>query len=143
MATTDKWIVSGTTTTIMSTELNSAAAGTIVKAGSTFNNTQGSTGDGYTLCTLTITLPAPSAAFAAASSFDVWLAGSGDSTPNDAPDVQFDISSLATSYTRSKRVMLPPGTIQPYARNSQGSGSQALAAAGNTIALTPFTDQGV
>lgn len=40
-------------------------------------------------------------------------------------------------------IMLPPGTLSILAKNNQLSGSQALAASGNTLTLQAYTDQGV
>lgn len=144
MSTTQKWAVQGTPTTVMSTELDSAASGSIKSAGSTYTNEQGTTNwDGYNYALVELILAAPGSAFAAASSFDVWIGQSGDSSPNDAPDFSFDISGLSSSYQRTIAVPLPPGVLQFFARNSQGSGSQALAASGNSLTVTPFTPQGV
>jgi hypothetical protein len=143
-AVTEKWVLQGVQTTVMSTELNSAAAGSIKSASSTYTNQQGTANwDGYTWAQIQLNLASPSGAFAAGSSFALWIRQSSDSTPNGAPDFSWNISGLSGAYQETLFVPLPPGVLQFYAENIQGSGSQALASASNTVKVTPVTRQGV
>jgi hypothetical protein len=153
MATTRKWSEQGTAVTLMSTELNSLAAGALVAASSTVNNSQGvSNLDGYTRAIIEANFAAPSGAFAANSTLDLWFLkqvnaqqedGSASVTPARPPDVSFAMQATANAQHVAYLITLPPGTMGILARNNQASGTQALAASGNTILIQAYTDQGV
>lgn len=158
MATTRKWVQQATPTTVMESELNGLAAGSLVRSTASFSNTQGTANwDGYTRAIVQMMLSsgtAPTAAFAANSTLDVWILkevgsqvedGVGGTTPARPPDFSFPLETITTVQYVSLDVRLPPGTIYFLARNNQGSGSVALAASAtaNSITVQPYTDQGV
>lgn len=153
MATTRKWTQQGTAITVMSTELNSLAANALVAASSSINNSQGQANlDGYTRALFEVNFAAPSSGFAANSTLDIWLLkqvnsqqedGSSSVTPARPPDFSFPMQTTAAAQHVVLDVRVPPGTMGVLARNNQASGSQALAASGNTITALLYTDQGV
>ena len=154
MSTTRKWVMQGTAVTLASTELNSLAAGALVASTlPTINNSQGTANlDGYTRALVEMNLAAPSLAFAANSTLDMWFLktvnaqqedGSASITPARPPDVSFPMQATTNAEHCVQDIRLPPGTMGILFRNNQASGSQALAASGNTVALVAYTDQGV
>lgn len=138
-------------TTLLSTELNSLANNATTAAGPAFDNTQGATGDGYTLCDVQLTTGTVSGAFTAGSTIDLWLLGSQDGstyedgsntvTPNRLPDVSFPVRAVTGAQKIIRRVELPWGKFKALALNN-GTG-QTLNASGNTIIIRPATRQGV
>lgn len=153
MSTTRKWTQQGTAVTLLSTELNSLAAGSLAVSGSTINNSQGQTNlDGYTRAYIEANLAAPSGAFAANSTLDIWFLkqvnsqqedGSSSVTPARPPDLSLGMQATANAQHIILDVRLPVGTMAILSRNNQASGTQALAASGNTVTLQAYTDQGV
>lgn len=158
MATTRKWVQQGTPTAVLGSELNGLAAGALVRSTSSFSNTQGTANwDGYTRAIVQMTLSngtAPSAAFAANSSLDIWILkelgtqvedGAAGVTPSRPPDFSFPLETVTSAQYVSLDVRLPPGTFYFLARNNQGSGTVALAASAtaNSLGVQPYTDQGV
>lgn len=153
MSTTRKWVEQGTAVTLLSTELNSLAAGALNVSSATINNSQGQTNlDGYTRALVECNLAAPSAAFAANSTLDIWFLkqvnsqqedGSSSVTPARPPDFSFPMQATANAQHVALDVRLPPGTMAILARNNQASGTQALASSGNTVTLQAYTDQAV
>jgi hypothetical protein len=153
MSTTRKWTQQGSAVTLLSTELNSLAAAGLAVSSSTINNSQGQTNlDGYTRAYVEANLAAPSAAFAANSTLDLWFLkqvgsqtedGSSSVTPARPPDLSLPMQATSNAQHVILDVRLPPATLSILARNNQGGGSQALAASGNTVTLQAYTDQGV
>lgn len=157
MTTTRKWLQQGTAITLLSTELGNGtaglAAGALVVSSSTINNTQGQANlDGYTRAYIEMNLAAPSAAFAANSTLDIWFLkevgtqvedGSSSVTPARPPDVSLPMQATANAQHVIQEIHLPVGTMSILARNNQGSASQGLAVSGNTVTLQAFTDQSV
>lgn len=153
MSTTRKWTQQGSAVTLLSTELNSLAAGSLAKSASPIANSQGQTNlDGYTRALVEMNLAAPSGAFAANSTLDIWLLktvnsqeedGSSSVTPARPPDFSFPLQATSNAQHVVLDIRLPPGTMDILARNNQASGTQSLAASGNTVTLLAYTDQGV
>jgi hypothetical protein len=153
MSTTRKWVQQGSAVTLLSTELNSLAAGGLAVSSSTINNSQGQANlDGYTRAFVEMNLAAPSASFANNSTLDLWFLkqvgsqvedGSSSVTPARPPDLSLPMQGNGTAQHVILDVRLPPGTLSILARNNQGGGSQALASSGNTVTLQAYTDQGV
>lgn len=153
MSVTRKWVQQSSAVPLMSTELNSLAAGALVTSAATINNSQGQANlDGNTRAYFQMNLAAPSAAFAANSTLDIWLLrqvgsqvedGLATVTPARPPDFSFPLQANNSAQHVILDVILPPGTLSILARNNQASGSQALAASGNTVNLQAYTDQGV
>src|SRR5947209_4516094 len=83
MATTEKYVI-GSIATLMSTELNSLATSSGLTAGAissgAFNNTAGSTGDGYVLGELELVLAAPAGTLTAGTAAYVWFLRDPDGT---------------------------------------------------------------
>lgn len=153
MSTTRKWLPQASAVTLLSTELNSLAAGSLVRSTATLNNSQGQTNlDGYTRAYILASLAAPGAAFAANSTLDLWFLkqvggttedGTSGTTPARPPDVSMPLQPTANASNVIQDIRLPVGTMYVLARNNQASGTQALAASGNTVSLQAYTDQGV
>ncbi len=153
MATTRKWTQQTTTTSVMTTELDLLAAGATAKSAANFTNAQGTANlDGYTRTFVWLHLAAPSGNFAANSAIQFWWLkkvgtteedGSSTITPATDPDFFISIRPVGTAQDIIVDVVFPPGVLDILALNSQGSGTQALAATGNTVTLQPYTDQGV
>lgn len=160
MTTTTEYLLQGTPTSVLTTELNGLADGSYALSSSSYNNV-GATANfnGYTEAEVEIFLAAPSATFAANSYVYLYFIKSLDSTNFEdsagplvsqqgallsaqQPDYQWPIRAIATSQRIVRKVWLPPGYFQVMLGNIQGSGTQALAASGNTVRILPFTTQG-
>lgn len=156
MATTTEFIVQGTATTLLSTELNSLGASSYALSSSAFDNEQGTANfNGYTDALIDIHLAAPSGAFAANSAIYLWWIKSLDGTTFEdsessgslvsaqLPDYQWIVAATANAQEIVRRIRIPPSNWKVMIGNIQGSGTQAWAASGNTIKVKPFTTQGV
>lgn len=150
VATTTKYIL-GTQGNLLTTELNSLANNAYTAAGTTYDNTQGQTGDGYTLCDIegVFTFGANPTAN---TGITVWLLVSQDGTNFEdtptatiglgrAPDVFLPVTSGQTGTRVIRRIQAPWGKFKAVAQNT-GTG-QTLAATANTIKIRPVTPQGV
>lgn len=149
-AVTTQWAV-GTTTTLLSTELNSLANNGYSSASATYDNRQGQTGNGYTACRLEL-----NATFAANPTANtaviLWFLKSTDggstfeNTPTSSvglgrpPDVVFPVTTGQTG-TRVSIDTLCPAERFKVSVKSDGVG-QAMSASGNTVKLQPQTPQG-
>jgi hypothetical protein len=147
-----KWLVMGTQTTLLSTELNSLGNNNYTSASSAIDFSVGQANrDGYLYCSVEgkfAFLANPTAS----TSVTVWLLGVDDGTnyedtPTSAvglgrlPDVVLPVTTGQTA-TRVRRVILcPKGSIKAVAKND-GTG-QAMASSGNTIKVLPFTAEGI
>lgn len=149
MATTEKYLL-GSQTTLLSTELNSLANnGTAL--GSAFDNTQGQTGDGYTLCDLELLTGTWGGAPTANTGISFWFLtaqdgtnyedGDNSTTPARAPDAVFPLRAVTAAQRVVIRTWVPWGKFKPLGKND-GSG-QAMNASGNTVKIRPVTTQGV
>lgn len=148
MATVQKWLL-GSQTSLATTALNSLANNALV-ACTVFNNTVGSTGDGYVLCDVELVVTYGSAPTAGTGVSLWWLLapdgtnyedGSSSITPARMPDVVFPLRAVTTAQRIVRRVWLPWGLITPLLKND-GTG-QAFAASGNTLKVRPVTPEGV
>jgi hypothetical protein len=148
MANTEKYLL-GSQTTLLSTELNSLTNNSLA-VGSAFDNTQGQTGDGYTLCDLELVVTygvAPTAS----TGCTLWLLGTQDGTnyedggssvtPARLPEAVFPLRAVNTAQRIIRRVWLPWGKWQPQLKND-GTG-QTMASSGNTLKVRPVTRQAV
>src|SRR5437868_6859478 len=107
MSTTDKYLIVGSTTTLISTELNSLANGSLAVSSSAFDNTVNATGDGSTLGDLQITLAALGGAATANSSISVYFLISQDGStyedggsgtqPQKLPDLVYPLRAVSTA----------------------------------------------
>ncbi len=114
-----------------------------------FDNTQGATGDGYTLCDVQITTGTVTA-LTAGTTFDLWFLQSQDGstyedggtsvTPARLPDISFPVRAVTTAQKIIRRTWLPWGKLTPLLKNNTG---QTMAATGNTVKIRPVTRQGV
>lgn len=144
----EKYVVAGSVTTLLSTALNSLGNNGLV-ASSTFNNAQGSTGDGYTLCQIEAFVGFGSVTNAG-SGISVWFLstidgsffedGSSSITPARMPDVTFPIRSVSGAQRITRRVSLPPGSFAVLFKNDATGQSMGT---GNTLRILPVTSQGV
>jgi hypothetical protein len=148
MPTTEKYLL-GSQTTLLSTELNSLANnGNAI--GSAYDNTQGQTGDGYTLCDLELVTSYGSAP-TAGTGVSYWFIGTQDGTnyedgagavtPARMPDCVFPLRNVTGTQRILRRVVMPWGLFKPLVKND-GTG-QAMAATGNTVKIRPVSNQGV
>lgn len=140
----------GTTTTLLSTQLNALASNGFSAASSTYDNRIGQTGNGYTRCRFEAAVtftgnPAEGGAIL------VWLLKTVDgtnfeNTPTSAIRLQRqpDVILPATTGTTATRVSLdtwcPAERFQAVVRND-GTGA-ALTATGHTLKIMPITLQG-
>ena len=152
MATTEKWLL-GSATTLLSTGLNSLAD-LAVALSSAFDNTQGQSGDGYTLCELQLDVTFASAP-TANTAVVVWFlrcldgtnyetyTATGTSTPPKArlPNVTFPLEAVTTQQIITRMVLLPNGLMKALLKND-GTG-RAFPASGSTLKIRPVTRQGV
>jgi len=156
MAITRKWVYQASAITVASTELNGLAAGGLNVASTNQNNTQGQANlDGYTRALFLMNLALTTGNYAANSTLDVWLLrevpmtsgtfedGSSSVTPARPPDFSFALQASSAAQKQAQDVRLPPGTFGILFRNNQSTGTQALAATGNTITMVAYTDSGV
>jgi hypothetical protein len=155
MAVVEKQLL-GTTTTLMSTELNSlassATAGAISSVGGgVFNNTVGGGGfDGYLYGQLELNLGAPGGTLTANTAANVWFLSTVDGTnyedgsasviPAHAPDVVFPVRAVSTAQRIARRCILPQGNFMVLIQQATG---QTWAASGNTLKVQPATFEGV
>lgn len=161
MSTTTEYLLQGTATSLLTTELNSLAAGNYALSSNSWNNVSGTTNfNGYVQALIEIYLPTPSATFAANSAVAFYFIKSLDGTnwedsagpltsqqgallSAQTPDYQWPIRAISTSQRFVRKVWIPPGYFMVMLGNLQGSGTQAFASSGNTVKLLPFTTQGV
>lgn len=158
MATVEKYLL-GTTTTLLSTELNSlassATAGAISSVGGTsgvFDNTVGGGGfDGYTLGQFELVLAAPAGTLTAGTAVLVWFLTAVDATPNyedgsatvipaRTPDLIIPVRAVSTAQRIIRKAMMPPGKW--FVLLSQATG-QTWNTAGNTLKVQPATYEGL
>ena len=146
----EKWKIGGTNTQLLNTELNSLANNTNALQSGTYSNTQGGTGDGYTLCDLELVCSF-SVAPTANTGISVWFLstidgsnfedGSSSVTPGRLPDCVFPVRAVTGTQRITRRVLLPWGTLKALARND-GTG-QSLGASGQSLTVRPVTREGV
>jgi hypothetical protein len=147
-----KWLVVGTATTVLSTQLNSLANNAVTVASATYNNLPtGGQGDGALLCDIegVFTFGAQPTA---GTAILVWFLKSVDGTNFEntptatvslgrLPNVVLPVTSGHPGTRVTVETKCPVGLFQLVAKND-GTG-QSLAASGNTIKLLPFTTQWV
>lgn len=156
-----KWLL-GTTTTLMSTELNSLAtsagltAGAIASVGGTsgvFNNVAGGGGfDGYRWGIFELNLGAPAGTMTAGTAAYIWFLqqidgtnfedGSASVIPARKADLIIPVRAVSTANRAGAPTlaMLPPGIWKPLLAQNTG---QAWNASGNTLKVEPVTEQGI
>jgi len=148
MATTEKLLL-GVQTSLLTTGLDSLANNSLAIS-NTFDNTQGQTGDGYTLCDLELVVTygvAPTAG----TGVSVWFLSTQDgtnfedggtsTTPARSPDVVIPVAAVTTAQRIIRRAVMPWGRVKVLAKND-GTG-QAMAASGNTLKIRTATRQAV
>lgn len=146
---TEKYLL-GSTTTVLSTGLNSLANNGNAISSAYNNIVAGGAGDGYTLCDVELLVTygsAPTASTAVA----LWFIGSADGTnyedgdasitPARIPDAIFPLRAVTTAQRIIRRLFLPWGLFKVLIKND-GTG-QAMAASGNTVVIRPVTSQSV
>jgi hypothetical protein len=152
MAIVDKYLL-GSQATLITT--GGAAANNTLCKGSAWDNTQGATGDGYTLCDLEFVGTYGSAP-TANTGISVWflatqdgtnyedgdgsVSGGSDVTPARAPDAVLPLRAVTTAQRVVRPVMLRWGKFAPLLKND-GTG-QSLNS-GATLKIRPVTSQGV
>lgn len=137
----------GSQSSQLTTGLNSLANNSLAIS-AVFDNTQGQTGDGYTLCDLELVVTFGTNP-TANTGISVWFLQSQDgtnyedggtgTTPARAPDVVFPVLVSTSAQRIIRRVLLPPGLMKFLLKND-GTG-QAFAASGNTLKIRPFTPE--
>lgn len=148
MATVEKFLL-GSQASLLTTELNSLANnGTAI--GSAYDNTVGSTGDGYSLCDVELVAQYGTSP-TANTGVNLWFLMSEDGTlyedgdntltPARLPDAVFPLRAVTTAQRIVRRIMMPWGKFKPLAKND-GTG-QAMAATNNTVKIRPVTREGV
>jgi hypothetical protein len=156
-AVVEKYLL-GTTTQLLSTELNSlasnAAAAVISSVGGTsgvFDNTAGGGGfDGYPLARFELVLAAPAGALTAGTAVLIWFISQVDATnyedggsaviPARTPDLVIPVRAVSTAQRITRLGSLPPNTWKVLLSQATG---QTWNAAGNTLKVSPVTKQGV
>lgn len=148
MAVTEKYVL-GSVTTLLSTGLNSLANNSLAIS-SAFDNTQGQTGDGYTLVDLELVVTFGTNP-TANTGVSIWFLGAPDgtnyedggtsTTPARAADAVIPVAVSTSAQRIVQRVTLPAGLLKVLLKND-GTG-QAFAASGNTLKVRPVTRQGV
>ncbi len=140
----------GTIATIFTTELNSLANNSNVVTTTPFDNTQGSTGDGYTMAEIELVVQFGTAP-TSGTGVSVWFLrrpdgtnyedGSASITPARMADVTIPVRNVNTAQRIVREFILPPGVCQILLRNN-GTG-QPFAATNNTLKIRPVTVEGV
>lgn len=142
----------GTYTTIMSTEMNSLANGSTtlasVNTGGTFTNVYGGQLGGYPLTQIQLNLAAISTNRTANTGINVWFLQSLDNTNYETgtnnipatrnPDVVFPSDGTSNAYSPVIVCALPPGHFKVLLQQNTGT---AFASSGNTLNVSPFSDQ--
>jgi hypothetical protein len=153
-ATTLNMIEQGTSSAVLTTQLNSLANNTMSSAGSAINNVYATSNwNGYPFASVQLVLAAYSGTPTAASSINVWFLksvdggstyedGSSSLQPVRAPDVIIPVEAVSTGPQKItiQNVKLPVGYFEPIALNN-GTGI-TLASSGNTITILPNSVQG-
>lgn len=148
MAVTEKYVL-GSVTTLLATGLNSLANNSLAIS-SAFDNTQGSTGDGYTLCDLELVVTFGTNP-TAGTGVSVWFLGAADgtnyedggtsTTPARSSDAFIPVAVSTSAQRVNVRANLPWGLLKVLLKND-GTG-QSFAASGNTLKIRPVARQGV
>lgn len=141
----------GSQTTLITT--GSSTANNSLAVGSSFNNTIGQTGDGYTMCDVEF-VGSYTVAPAANTGITVWflgtqdgtnyedgdgtIGGSADTTPSRLPDVVFPLRAVTGSQRIIRRILMPWGKFKPLMKND-GTG-QSLSS-GAILNIRPVTNQ--
>jgi hypothetical protein len=135
----------GTTSTLMSAELNSLANNSLV-IGNPYNNIT----EGYPFCDVEL-LVTFNVAPAANTAICLWFIssldgstyedGSNTVTPTALPSAVFSLRPVIISQRINRRIWLPWGTFKPLIKND-GTG-QALANSGNLLTIRPVTYESV
>ena len=143
MTTTTQSILVGSQSTLLSTELNSLASGSLA-LGAAFDNTSG----GYPFCDLEFVFSFGTNP-TASSGLSFWFLvtqdgtnyedGGSSLTPARIPDCYCPVEVNTATQRIVIRSALPAGMFQPLLKND--ATGQALAASSNTVKLRPFTYQ--
>ena len=147
MSLIEKFILNSQTS-LLTTDLNSLAKnGTAI--GAAYDNTQGQTGDGYTLCDLELVITYGTNP-TASTGISFWFIqtqdginyedGDNSTTPSRIPDVVFPLRATTSAQRIIKRAFMPWGKFKPLVKND-GTG-QTTASSGNTVKIRPVARQG-
>ena len=153
-ATTLNRIEQGTSTDLLTTQLNSLATNTMSSAGSAVNNVFATSNfNGYPFGSIQLTLATYTGTPTAGSSINVWFLksidggstyedGSSSLQPARAPDVIIPVETVASGPQKItiQNVPLPVGYFEPIALNN-GLGL-SLASSGNKVTVLPNSYQG-
>jgi hypothetical protein len=153
-ATTLNRIEQGTSTDLLTTQLNSLADNTMSSAGSAVNNAYATSNfNGYPLCSLQLILAAYTGTPSAGAAIYFWFLksidggstyedGSSSLTPARQPDAIFQIETVASGPQKItlRNIDLPAGYWEPIAK-TVGMGL-TLASSGNKITCSPNSFQG-
>lgn len=139
----------GSLASLLTTSLNSLANNALAIS-SLYDNTQGQTGDGYTICDLELVVTYGSAP-TANTGVTLWILASADgttyedgdasTTPARLPETVFPLRAVTSAQRIIRRVALPPGKLKFLVKND-GTG-QDIAASGNTLKIRPVTRQSI
>lgn len=154
MATTEKLII-GTETVVMTNTNLSALLNNALFLSSAYNNTQGSTGDGYTIGRITVKIKMAVAA-TANTGCPIWFIKSQDGgttyesgdtgyTPLRLPDLVIPAPVDTTQRFVMRDVLIPAGFFKVLLKND-GTGQAFavdLTATGSQLTITPITRQSV
>lgn len=154
MSTTEKLVI-GSETVLLSNATTSALANNALLLSSTYNNTIGSTGDGYTICRITATITMAVAA-SANTGISIWFLKSQDAgttfesggtsyTPLRLPDLVIPAPVDTTQRIVMRDVLMPAGLFQVLMKND--STGQALktdtGSTGSKLTIVPITRSSV
>lgn len=157
MATVRKWKYAATPVSLLTTELNTALAGTgylstVGGSSGVFTNLDGggtSNLDGYTMGRFELGL-ATGNTIANEGVFWVWFIRQMDGTnfedggsavfPKRQPDLTFFPRNVTTAQRIIEEAPLPPGVWKALALMTNCGGAAQLASSGNTLKVLAFTD---
>lgn len=152
MATTTEKFVLGSVATLLTGGNLQALANNALVAGATFDNTQGQTGDGYTLCDLELYLDGFASAVTASTGFSLWMLamqdgtnaedGSASVTPAKAPSQVFPLRPVSTAQKVNRPLRLPWGKFTPLIK-SDGTGQTLNNNTNSYLKIRPVSRQAV
>ena len=130
----------GSTTSVLATELNSLANGSLSSASSAYDNSSNL----YPLCAVEVVIATQGSARSAGATVTVFMSSSATGTTQDntvespiAMTFALDAATTARTHTFHNVPLTPSSSSKFTLLNSTG---QALAASANTVKVVPYTD---
>lgn len=148
MSVTQKYLLSGGSTVLISGGMASLANNALC-SGAAFDNTQGATGDGYTLADMELYVSGMGGAATANTAVSVWLLSTQDGsnyedgsttvTPARLPDVIFPVRAVSGAQRIIRRLAAPQGVWIPLLKND-GTGQTITS---GSLSYRGATEQGI